>query len=250
MRTANPALNSSTFETFDSFAVERSNAMTLQGTATKTGMLLVLLAVSAGYSWLELRSAGGIQGVIPHLIGGMVVSLLVGVALWFKREWAAVLAPVYAVAEGLVLGVLSAAYEARFHGIVFQAICLTFGTLFSLLTAYRTGLIKPTENFKLGVFAATGAVGILYLVNMVMHLCGVQGVGFLHGSGPLAIGINAVIVVIAALNLVLDFDFIEEGVKHGAPKYMEWYAGYGLLVTLVWLYVEILRLLSKLSSRD
>ena len=250
MRTANPALHSSTFETFDSFAVERSNAMTLQGTATKTGMLLVLLAASAGYSWLELRSAGGIQGVIPHLIGGMVVSLLVGVALWFKREWAAVLAPVYAVAEGLVLGVLSAAYEARFHGIVFQAICLTFGTLFSLLTAYRTGLIKPTENFKLGVFAATGAVGILYLVNMVMHLCNVQGVGFLHGSGPLAIGINAVIVVIAALNLVLDFDFIEEGVQHGAPKYMEWYAGYGLLVTLVWLYVEILRLLSKLSSRD
>ena len=250
MRTANPALNSSTFETFDSFAVERSNAMTLQGTATKTGMLLLLLAASAGYSWLEMRGADGIQGVMPQFIGGLAVSLIVGIALWFKREWAAVLAPVYAVAEGLVLGVISSAYEVQFQGIVLQAVCLTFGTLFSLLTAYKTGLIKPTEKFKLGVFAATGAVAILYLVNMVMHMCGVQDVGFLHGSGWLAIGINAVIVVIAALNLVLDFDFIEQGVNHGAPKYMEWYAGYGLLVTLVWLYIEILRLLTKINSRD
>lgn len=250
MRTGNPTLNSSTFETFDNFAIERSHAMTLQGTATKTGMLLVLLAASAGFSWMELRGAGGIQGVMPYFVGGLIVSLIAGVALWFKRDWAAVLAPVYAVAEGLVLGVLSAAYDARFQGIVFQAVCLTFGTLFSLLTAYQTGLIKPTENFKLGVFAATGAVALLYLVNAIMFFCGVQGVGFLHNSSPLAIGINAVIVVIAALNLVLDFDFIEEGARHGAPKYMEWYAGYGLLVTLVWLYVEILRLLSKLNSRD
>lgn len=250
MRTANPALNSSTFETFDSLSIERSNAMTLQGTTTKTAMLLVLLTASAGYSWMELRGAGGIQGVMPQFIGGLVVSLIAGVMLWFKREWAAILAPVYAVAEGLVLGVLSAAFETRFQGIVFQAVCLTFGTLFSLLTAYRTGLIKPTENFKLGVFAATGAVALLYLVNMIMHFAGVGGIGFLHNSSWMSIGISGVIVVIAALNLVLDFDFIEEGVQHGAPKYMEWYAGYGLLVTLVWLYVEILRLLSKLNSRD
>ena len=250
MRTANPALNSSTFDTFDGYAGERSNVMTLNGTATKTGMLLILLAASAGYSWMELRSAGGFQEVMPKFLGGLAVSLIAGIALWFKRDWAPILAPVYAVAEGLVLGVISAAYDQKFHGIVFQAICLTFGTLFSLLTAYRTGLIKPTENFKLGVFAATGAIAILYLVNMIMHMCGIGGVTFLHGSGPMAIGINAVIVIIAALNLVLDFDFIEQGVAHGAPKYMEWYAGYGLLVTLVWLYVEILRLLSKINSRD
>ena len=187
---------------------------------------------------------------MPKFLGGLAVSLIAGIALWFKRDWAPILAPVYAVAEGLVLGVISAAYDQRFQGIVFQAICLTFGTLFSLLTAYRTGLIKPTENFKLGVFAATGAIAILYLVNMIMHMCGIGGVPFLHGSSPLAIGINAVIVIVAALNLVLDFDFIEQGVAHGAPKYMEWYAGYGLLVTLVWLYIEILRLLSKINSRD
>lgn len=250
MRTSNPALNSSTFEAFEGFTVENPNAMTLQGTTTKTAMLFVLLAGSAGYSWMELRSAGGIQGVMPHLIGGLIVSLIAGIALWFKREWAAILAPVYAVAEGLVMGVLSAAYEAQFQGIVFQAVCLTFGTLFSLLTAYRSGLIKPTENFKLGVVAATGAVALLYLVSMIMRIAGVGGVGFLHNSSWMSIGISGVIVVIAALNLVLDFDFIEEGVRHGAPKYMEWYAGYGLLVTLVWLYIEILRLLAKLSSRD
>ena len=250
MRTANPALNSSTFETFDGYAVERSHAMTLQGTANKTAMLLILMAGAAGFSWLQLRQAGGFQAVMPYFLGGLAASLIAGITLWFKRDWASVLAPVYAVGEGLVLGIISAAYETQFQGIVFQAICLTFGTLFSLLTAYRTGLIKPTENFKLGVFAATGAVAILYLVNMIMHMCGVHGVSFLHGSGPMAIGINAVIVIIAALNLVLDFDFIEQGVAHGAPKYMEWYAGYGLLVTLVGLYLEILRLLSKINSRD
>jgi uncharacterized YccA/Bax inhibitor family protein len=253
MRTGNPALNSSTFDTFEGYAVERSDAMTLQGTANKTGMLLILLAASAGFSWIQLRQAGqvgGLPAVMPYFVGGLAGSLIAGIALWFKREWAAILAPVYAVSEGLVLGIISAAYEAQFQGIVFQAVCLTFGTLFSLLTAYRTGLIKPSENFKLGLFAATGAVALLYLVNAIMFFCGMQGVPFLHGSSLMAIGINAVIVVIAALNLVLDFDFIEEGVKHGAPKYMEWYAGYGLLVTLVWLYLEILRLLAKLNDRD
>ena len=170
LRTANPALNSSTFETFDGYAIERSDTMTLQGTANKTAMLLVLLAASAGFSWVQLRLAGGFQAVAPYLIGGFIGSAIAGIVLWFKRDWAAVLAPVYAVCEGLVLGVISAGFEARFPGIAFQAVCLTFGTLFSLLTAYRTGLIKPTENFKLGLFAATGAIAILYLVNLIMHL--------------------------------------------------------------------------------
>lgn len=249
MRTSNPALNQSTFENFGDYAVERSTTMTMEGTATKTAMLVVLLSASAGFVWNSLRVAGGPAVVMPYVFGGLIVALIAGLAMSFRPQWSAMLAPIYAVSEGAVMGAISAAYEAQFHGIVFQAICLTLGTLFSLLTAYRTGIIKATQNFKLGVFAATGSIAILYLVSMLMNMFGYR-MPFLHSNGLVGIGINAVIVVVAALNLVLDFDFIEEGAKRGAPKYMEWYAGYGLLVTLVWLYVEFLRLLSKLNSRD
>lgn len=250
MRTANPTLNERTFERFDVFSPDTSNTMTLQGTATKTAMLTALLAASAGFTWYELQGAAGIPGVMPYAIGGLIVSLIAGLMIYFKPTWSPVLASIYAVAEGAVLGVVSAVYEMNYgNGIVFQAVCLTFGTLFSLLTCYRTGLIKATENFKLGLFAATGGVMLLYLANIVMHMFGMR-VPFLHEAGPIGIAINVVVLVIAALNLVLDFDFIEEGARRGAPKYMEWYAGYGLLVTLVWLYVEFLRLLAKLNSRD
>jgi uncharacterized YccA/Bax inhibitor family protein len=249
MRTSNPALNQSTFENFGDYAVERSTTMTLEGTATKTAMLVVLLSASAGFVWSELRTTGGFAGVMPYVVGGLVAALISGLVMCFRPQASAILAPVYAVGEGAVMGAISAAYETQYHGIVFQAICLTLGTLFSLLTAYRTGIIKATENFKLGIFAATGGIGMLYLVSMLMNMFGYR-MPFLHSNGLIGIGINVVVVIVAALNLVLDFDFIEEGAKRGAPKYMEWYAGYGLLVTLVWLYVEFLRLLSKLNSRD
>jgi uncharacterized YccA/Bax inhibitor family protein len=167
----------------------------------------------------------------------------------FKKKWSAVTAPAYALLEGLFLGGISAAFEAKFPGIVIQAVALTFGTLFALLIAYRSGLIKPTENFKLGIFAATGGIALFYLVSMVLGFFHVN-VPLINSSSPLGIGFSVVVVIIAALNLVLDFDFIEKGSQMGAPKYMEWYAGFGLLVTLVWLYVEILRLLSKLRSRN
>ena len=159
-------------------------------------------------------------------------------------------APLYAGLEGLFLGGISAFFEARHPGIVMQAVTLTFGTLGALLLAYRSGLIRATENFKLGVVAATGGIAVLYLVNMGMRLFGMEGIGFIHESSWLGIAFSGFVVVIAALNLVLDFDFIESGVEHGAPKYMEWYGAFGLVVTLVWLYLEILRLLSKLQSRD
>jgi uncharacterized YccA/Bax inhibitor family protein len=141
-------------------------------------------------------------------------------------------------------------FEARFPGIVMQAVMLTMGTLAALLMAYKTGLIKATENFKLGVVAATGGIALLYLVNIGMRMFGLEGFGFIHESGTMGIAFSAFVVVIAALNLVLDFDFIENGAESGAPKYMEWYGAFGLVVTLVWLYLEILRLLSKLQSRD
>jgi uncharacterized YccA/Bax inhibitor family protein len=163
----------------------------------------------------------------------------------FKKEWSAVTAPIYALLQGFVVGGLSAFYEAQFPGIVIQAVGLTFGTLFCLLMAYKFGLIKATENFKLGIVAATGAIALLYLVNIVMSMFG-KPIGFIHDSGMLGIIFSVVVVVIAALNLVLDFDFIENGAENGAPKYMEWYGAFGLTVTLVWLYLEILRLLAKL----
>jgi len=166
----------------------------------------------------------------------------------FKKTWSPVTAPLYALVEGFFLGAISAMFNARFEGIVFQAVLLTFCTLFALLFAYRSGLIKATENFKLGVVAATGGIALVYLATIVLGFFGIK-IPMIHDSGIVGIGFSLFVVVIAALNLVLDFDFIENGVEQGAPKYMEWYGAFGLMVTLVWLYIEFLRLLSKLQSR-
>ncbi|MEO8353673.1 MAG: Bax inhibitor-1/YccA family protein, partial [Chthoniobacteraceae bacterium] len=157
-------------------------------------------------------------------------------------------APAYALVEGVFLGGISAIYEAQFGGIVFQAVLMTFGTLFALLAAYQTGLIKATENFKLGIVAATGGIFMVYIASIVLGFFGIQIPG-IFGNGTVGILFSVVVVIIAALNLVLDFDFIEQGAEVGAPKYLEWYGAFGLMVTLVWLYLEILRLLSKLRSR-
>ena len=166
----------------------------------------------------------------------------------FKPTTAPIVAPGYALLEGLFLGGISSIMEARFPGIVIQAVGLTFGTLFALLFAYKSGLIKATENFKLGVAAATGGIFMMYMLSFILGFFGMN-VPFIHGNGIIGIGISGFIVVIAALNLVLDFDFIEHGVEQGAPKFMEWRAALGLMITLVWLYIEILHLLSKLRSR-
>jgi uncharacterized YccA/Bax inhibitor family protein len=187
---------------------------------------------------------------MPHVLVGAIGGLVVAIVTIFKKEWSPVTAPLYAVLEGLFIGAVSAMFELRFPGIVMQAAGLTFGTLGALLLAYRSGLIRATENFKLGVVAATGGIALLYLANIGMRLFGFEGMGFIHESSWIGIAFSGFVVVIAALNLVLDFDFIEQGVEHGAPKYMEWYAAFGLLVTLIWLYLEILRLLAKLQSRD
>jgi len=166
----------------------------------------------------------------------------------FKPVWAPVTAPIYALLEGLALGAISAYFQARFPGIVIQAVALTFGVLFALLLAYRSGLIPVTENFRLGIVAATGGIAIFYLVAIGLGFFGIR-IPMLHEGSWLGIGFSVFVVIIAALNLVLDFDFIEKGAEQGAPKVMEWYAAFGLIVTLVWLYLEILRLLSKLRSR-
>jgi uncharacterized YccA/Bax inhibitor family protein len=245
-RTANPALNKNTFSQVKGLAL-RDNLMTLQGTVNKTGILLFLALLSAMWVWRQCFVYDTPQ-ISLYIWGGAIGGLIAAMVAIFKPTTAPIAAPVYALLEGLFLGGISSIMEARFPGIVIQAVGLTFGTLFALLFAYKSGLIKATENFKLGVTAATGGIFLVYMVSFLLGIFGMN-VPFIHGNGIIGIGISGFIVVIAALNLVLDFDFIEHGVEQGAPKFMEWRAALGLMITLVWLYVEILHLLSKLRSR-
>jgi uncharacterized YccA/Bax inhibitor family protein len=216
--------------------------MTINGTVNKTAISLFLL-IGTGYFTFDV-----INPIILIVcgIGGFITAIVTV----FKKQWAPITVPIYAILEGGLLGGVSFMYNSMYNGIVTDAIFLTVGILLSLLFAYRSGLIKPTENFKLGIFAATGGIAIVYIINMVMGFFGSSmGVMQIDNASPMSIGFSVVVVIIAALNLVLDFDFIEEGAESGAPKYMEWYGAFGLLVTLIWLYLEILRLLAKLNSR-
>lgn len=246
MRSGNPVLGQSTFLDAGAGTVVRhdAGAMSLNGTVNKTAFLLVVVLAASMFTWSKAFAGGG-AGLTPYVWGGALGGLALALATVFRKTWAPVTAPLYAAAEGLFIGAISAVFEQRYPGIVLQAVGLTFGTLAALLMAYRSGLVRATENFKLGVVAATGGIALLYLANLGMRLFGFDGMAFIHEGGALGIGFSAVVVVIAALNLVLDFDFIEQGVEQGAPKYMEWYGAFGLLVTLVWLYLEILRLLGK-----
>ena len=239
MRSGNPALNS---KIFSSAEEDASGVMTIEGTINKTAMSLLLLMATASYTWGNPSPVLMIIG----LIGGLIFALIT----IFKKTWSPYTVSGYALLEGLALGGISKMFDKQYPGIASQAIFLTFGILAALLLAYKTGLIKPTENFKLGVFAATGGIFIMYLISFVMSFFG-SGMSILNpnNASMLSIGFSLFVVVIASLNLVLDFDFIEEGAERGAPKYMEWYGAFGLLVTLIWLYLEILRLLAKLYSR-
>ena len=242
MRSGNPALSADTFAKYR--AVAGAEQMTLGGTVNKTALSLVILLVAASYVWN--RGADD-----PSLGAWIMVSVRGGARRRhgdrFKQKCAPYTTPVYAALEGVALGGISVVFEAMNPGIVSQAVFLTFGTLGALLAAYRSGVIRATENFKLGVAAATGGIALLYLLSSVLGFFGVS-VPLIHSSGTFGILFSVFVVVIAALNLVLDFDFIEQGVARGAPKHMERYGAFGLLVTLVWLYLEILHLLAKLQS--
>jgi uncharacterized YccA/Bax inhibitor family protein len=242
-KTGNPSLTATTFQGLP-IPEEAAQRMTLQGTVNKSFLLLVILLLAAAWPWGRFFQAQderfAMQALLVGTLGGFVVALIIT----FVKTTAPYLAIVYAGLEGLALGGLSAIFEQRYPGIVVQAVMLTFGVLGALLLAYTSRLIRPSENFKLGVAAATGGIMLAYLVTFVLGFFGIR-VPFINDSGPIGILVSLVIVVIAALNLVLDFDFIESGVARGAPRYMEWYAAFGLLVTLVWLYLEILRLLGK-----
>jgi uncharacterized YccA/Bax inhibitor family protein len=245
-RSSNPALGKNTFTKY-AYTGDQTSVMTIQGTVNKSFLLVLLVVLSASYTW-KLMVEGNTSTMMILMIAGAVGGLITALITAFKKTWASITGPVYAVLQGLFLGGISALFNAQYPGIVIQAVALTFGTMFGLLFAYKSGLIKVTENFKLGVVAATGGIAIAYFFSFILGMFGIN-IGFMHSNGPVGIIISLVIVVVAALNLVLDFDFIEQGAESGAPKYMEWYAAFGLLVTLVWLYLEILRLLAKLNSR-
>ena len=258
---SNPALNEDTFDLSYEVDTQTAPVMTLGSTVMKSLTLVGICVVCATITWdMSMTATGAFDPgkAMPWMIGGLIGGLILAVITIFKPKASPVSAPLYAAAEGLFLGAVSAYYEASFgstngqagpfSGIVVQAVALTMAVTFVMLTLYCTRVIRVTEKLRAGIIAATGAVCLVYLAAIVMRMFGVQ-MPFLHDTGPIGIGISLVIVGIAAFNLLLDFDLIERGVQRRAPKYMEWYAGFALLVTLVWLYLEILRLLSKLRSR-
>lgn len=248
MRTSNPTLNDNAFR--GEMTAFGQQAMTISGTVNKTGILLLLAIATAAWTWrgfFAAQEAGEPYSMLPAL-AGVIGGLIFAIATVIKKNWAPITAPIYALLEGLVLGSVSALFELRYPGLPIQAVSLTFGVLFVLLLAYRSGLIPVTDKLRIGIVAATGAIALFYLVQMFAGFFGFQFTT-VNGSGPIGIGFSVVVVIVASLNLVLDFDFIERGARAGAPKYMEWYGAFGLLVTLIWLYFEILRLLAKLRDR-
>ena len=238
-RSGNPALTANTFKDTSTNTLDK---MTLDGTVNKTTICLAILSLTAFYTYTN-----AITGYIfIGFIGGFIVALIT----IFKKHLSPYTVPIYAVLEGLALGGISHNFETAYTGIVQQAIFLTIGIFGALLFAYKTKVIEPSENFKLGIFAATGGIGLIYLINFIMSFFS-NGLSIMsiNNASIMSIGFSVFVVIIASLNLVLDFDFIEQGAEIGAPKYMEWYGAFGLLVTLIWLYLEILRLLAKLQSR-
>ncbi len=233
-----------------------------QGVASATAVLLGIIAVFAVVGWQLVTTTTEtvvnsqaqeveqttVDAPFGILIGAVLVGFVLVIACYFKPLWARFLAPLYAVAEGVVVGMISHVYEAEFDGIVLQAVGLTLGVFAIMLVLYATGRIRVTPRFRLGIIAATGGIFLIYVATAIMRLFG-GDMPFIHGTGPVGIGFSLVVVVIAALNLTLDFDFVDRAERAGAPRQMEWFAALGLVVTLVWLYLELLRLLAKLRSR-
>ena len=248
MRTSNPALPSNIFSGFGRVN-QVSDTMTMQGVVYKTLLLLLFVLLSGGFVWNKFMHAGNNAAAVSGWITvGALGGFIVALATTFKPTWSPITAPIYAVLEGLFIGGISAMFEANYPGIVLQAACLTLTTMTAMLIAYQTGLIPVTQQFRMGVVAATGGIAIFYVIAMLLGFFGIQ-IPYLFSNGIIGIGFNLFVVAIAALNFVLDFDFIYQGERVGAPKYMEWYSSFALMVTLIWLYIEFLRLLSKFRER-
>lgn len=244
---SNPVLSDTAFKNFrTTYTGAIQETMTLNGVVNKTFTMLVLVVTAAFFTWNKTLTNPG-QAQI-WMIGGALAGLAFGLLASFKKNLAYIFAPAYALAEGLFLGALSALLNAQYPGLPLQAVALTFGTFMVMLLAYRMKIIRATEKFRAIIIAATGGIALVYLASFVLGFFGVSS--FIHGNSLFSIGFSLVVVAIAALNLILDFDFIERAIRANAPKQLEWYAAFGLIVTLIWLYIEFLRLLSKLSSRD
>lgn len=245
MKGSNPTLREDVFRV-PVTGHDTSATLTVNGVIAKSGLLLVLLLAGAGYTWHMVQSNPGSPEIwMPWLIGSLITGFVLGIAISFVSRLAPFLAPVYAVVQGVFLGALSSMLNVKYEGIALQAVALTMGVFIAMLLAYRAGLIKATEKFKAVVLAGTIGIVITYGLTLLLGLFGVS-VPYIHGSGPIGIGFSLVCITFASLNLIIDFDFIESMQSIGAPKSTEWYASFGLLVTVVWLYIEILRLLAKL----
>ncbi len=250
-KSGNPTLSEKRFkDTILDNVVTHENAMTVRGTLNKFGFLFLMVMGTAFYSWKEYADGGNVQ---PFIYIGAFGGLALAIVMMFKKEWSPYLAPGYALLEGLFVGAISAYYNDAFAekapNIIINAVGLTFGTCIAMYLLYSFKIIRATEKFKSIIITATAGIAIFYLLSWVLGFFGIN-FGFLHEGSLMGIGFSLFVVAIAALNLILDFDMIENGAAMGAPKYMEWFGAFGLLVTVVWLYLEILRLLSKLSSRN
>ena len=247
-KSGNPTLSEKTFEK-TIHTTGDAGVMTERGTLNKFGLLMILVLGSASFTW---KAAADGVNIMPWIIGSAIGGLIVALVLAFKPIWASFLAPVYALVEGVFVGGISAYYSDAFSqiapNIVMQAVGITFGVVIAMFGLYRFGVIKATQKFKAIVFTATAGIAIFYLLAFVLRFFNID-MPLIHSSGTWGIMFSLVVVAIAALNLILDFDMIEQGSAMGAPKYMEWYGAFGLLVTIVWLYIEILRLLSKFAKK-
>ena len=251
-KSGNPTLTEKMFDKSTVVMAENQGVMSVRGAINKFGFLMLMVIAGAAYNWQlfqELKQSTMTILMMVGAIGGFVIAL----GITFKPNWAAYLAPAYGLLQGLFIGGISAImnklFEAKYPGLVMQAVGLTFGVALAMFLLYNFRIIKATEKFKSVIIASTLGIGIFYLITMVLNMFGVN-VSFMHDSSLLSIGISLFVVGIAAMNLILDFDMIEQGAERGAPKFMEWYGAFGLLVTIVWLYIEMLKLLSKLGSRD
>jgi len=243
---ANPMLNSKTFS--GARVMPGAETMSIEGTANKTGLLLLICLATASWIWTQTYNTIDPTVARPWMYGGLFGGLILAFVTIYRPQWAPITSPLYAALEGLALGGISALYATAIPGILVQAVCLTFGTLFVMLLAYRSGVIRATPRFRKVIGIAMGAILLYYVATMVMGLFGVN-TSYFNAGGTLGILVSVVIVAVAALRMVLDFDMIARGVQEGAPKAMEWYGAFALVVGLIWLYLEILNLLAKVNRR-